>query len=61
MDMRTGALYPDVATAVTAGVPQDQLVEVEPEIVRIVSGPFKGRVYRRTGSGLERLREREES
>jgi hypothetical protein len=47
MDMRNGDIYPDRATALAAGVPDELVVEIEPEIVRVKNGPFKGRVYRR--------------
>lgn len=47
MDMRTGDLYPSIEAALGAGVPREHLVEVEPEIVRVTNGPFKGRVYQR--------------
>lgn len=47
MDMRNGDIYPNRATAIAAGVPDHELAEIEPEIVRITSGPFRGRVYER--------------
>lgn len=47
MDMRTGDLYPSLDAARQAGVPEEHLAEVEAEIVRVVSGPFKGRAYER--------------
>lgn len=47
MDMRNGDIYPNRATALAAGVPDRELVEIEPEIVRVTSGPFRGRVYER--------------
>lgn len=47
MDMRTGDIYPDLQAALDAGVPAEHAAEVEPEIVRVTSGPFKGRVYQR--------------
>lgn len=47
MDMRNGDLYPNRATALAAGVPENEIAEVEPEIVRVTTGPFKGRVYER--------------
>lgn len=37
MDMRTGDVYPTLAAALEAGVPREQLAEVEPVIVRITS------------------------
>jgi len=54
MDMRNGDLHPSLEAALAAGVPREYLAEVEPEIVRVTSGPFKGRVYQRTRTGLER-------
>lgn len=59
MDMRNGDIYDTPEAARAAGVPADQLEEVEvigDEVVRITSGPFKGRLYRRTASGLQRMR-----
>jgi hypothetical protein len=47
MDMRTGDLYPSLEAALDAGVPREHVAEVEAKIVRIVNGPFKGRVYQR--------------
>jgi hypothetical protein len=47
MDMRTGDLYVTKEKARAAGVSEEYLAEVEPEIVRIINGPFKGRVYQR--------------
>ena len=55
--MRTGDLYQSVDAARAAGVPDEHIAEVEAEVVRVTSGPFKGRVYRRTASGLERIDE----
>jgi len=51
MDMRNGDMYPSRAAAEAAGVPSEHIAEVEAEIVRVTSGPFKGRVYRRNGNG----------
>ncbi len=47
MDMRNGDIYQNRDAAIAAGVPDDQIAEVEPEIVRVKSGPFRGRVYER--------------
>ena len=47
MDMRNGDIYPNRATALAAGVPEHEIAEIEPEIVRVTSGPFRGRVYER--------------
>jgi hypothetical protein len=47
MDTRNGDLYPSKELALAAGVPEEHIVEVEPEIVRVTNGPFKGRRYRR--------------
>ena len=47
MDMRNGDIYPNRATALAAGVPEYEIAEIEPEIVRVTSGPFRGRVYER--------------
>ena len=54
MDMRNGDLYPSREAAQAAGVPDEQLAEVDPVLVHVTSGPFKGRVYQRTASGLQR-------
>jgi len=59
MDTRTGDLYPTREAALDAGVPDDQIEHVgsirENVIVRIASGPFRGRVYeRRVGGQLIR-------
>lgn len=72
MDLRTGQTYPTKAAAISAGVPASDIAEViagndsVPE-VRFSSGPFKGRVYKRTSTGqlvrvdnLERRQERRE-
>ena len=61
MDMRTGELYESREAAKAAGVPDEFLAEVEvvPTIVRVTTGPFKGRVYQRTKDGLRRLRSQE--
>lgn len=72
MDMRTGKLYPNEQAALDDGVPADSVAGVEAvnehgigpngedwTIVRIMSGPFKGRIYRRlTGGGLQRIAEK---
>lgn len=57
MDMRNGNIYPSHEAALLAGVPEEHIAEVEPEVVLITFGPFKGRRYRRTATGLERIRE----
>ena len=59
MDDRNGNLYPTIEAARKAGVPRKHIVEVEPEVVCVTSGPFKGRRYRRTKSGLVRLKDAE--
>lgn len=59
MDTRNGDLYDSREAAVLAGVPDEHIAEVEIEIVRVKSGPFKGRVYRRTNKGLIRIRSAE--
>ncbi len=59
MDMRNGDIYPDRATALAAGVPADQIAEVEPEIVRVASGPFRGRVYERNPFTRQLVRRRD--
>lgn len=56
MDTRNGDLYTNREAARLAGVPEDKIEEVTPEVVRITSGPFKGRLYRRTPNGLVRVR-----
>lgn len=58
MDMRTGDVYPTLDAALNAGVPREHLAEVEPVIVRVTSGPFKGRIYERTPTGLRRIKEK---
>ena len=55
MDDRNGNLYRSRELALAAGVPAEHVVEVEPEIVTVTSGPFKGRRYLRTASGIRRL------
>ena len=57
MDMRTGDLYQSREEALAAGVPEQFVVEVDHagEVVTVTAGPFKGRTYRRTSSGLQRL------
>lgn len=47
MDMRNGDLYRSRDEAIASGVPVEHIAEVEPEIVRVKNGPFKGRVYQR--------------
>ena len=59
MDMRTGEVYKTREAAVAAGVPLEALAEVEVaqgEIVHVMTGPFKGRVYERTGPSSTRRR-----
>ena len=56
MDLRTGETYETREDAQKAGVPDSDIAEIVradqsiPE-VRFTSGPFKGRVYKRTSSG----------
>lgn len=56
MDIRTGKTYDTREAAETDGVPASDIAEVirregaTPE-VRFASGPFKGRVYKRTHTG----------
>lgn len=56
MDLRTGETYGTREEALAAGVPSSDIAEVTrhdsavPE-VRFASGPFKGRVYKRTAAG----------
>lgn len=56
MDIRTGQTYETREDARRAGVPDSDIAEIVradkgvPE-VRFSSGPFKGRVYKRTPSG----------
>ena len=58
MDMRNGYLYQTKEAAKAAGVPDEHIAEVE-NVVRVLSGPFKGRVYRKLEHGIERLLELE--
>jgi hypothetical protein len=65
MDMRTGRMYATKEDALAAGVPESDIAEVllsegqssilaklrECPEVRFSSGPFKGRLYKRTESG----------
>lgn len=57
MDDRQGNIYPTLQDALAAGVPPKHIQTVEPEFgyLRVTSGPFKGRLYRRTATGLERV------
>ena len=59
MDMRNGNIYSDLEAALAAGVPPEHAVGVQPEgdLLRITSGPFKGRTYRRTATGIARVDE----
>lgn len=56
MDIRTGQTYETREDAEAAGVPASDIAEIVrgdssiPE-VRFSSGPFKGRVYKRTPAG----------
>lgn len=56
MDLRTGETYETREAARAAGVPDSDIAEITrndssiPE-VRFSSGPFKGRVYKRTSAG----------
>lgn len=59
MDIRTGQTYSTKADALEAGVPESDITEIIndadiPE-VRFSSGPFKGRVYKRSPSNLVRV------
>ena len=55
MDTRNGNMYPSREAAQLAGVPDEHIAEVDAEIVVVISGPFKGRRYRRTATGIVRL------
>ena len=59
MDDRQGNIYESRQAALAAGVPDEHIQEVEPEfgLLRVLSGPFKGRLYRRTATGLVRVTE----
>ena len=59
MDTRNGDIYPSKELALAMGVPDKDLVEVDPEIVVVTSGPFKGRRYERTITGIRRLPDKE--
>jgi len=76
MDLRTGRIYATRAQAIADGVSPDMAVEIEKvrmkqeaadaalgtvaELVRVTSGPFKGRVYERlNGGGCKRRRDLE--
>lgn len=56
MDLRTGETYETREAATAAGVPSADIAEIvrqDPGVpeVRFTSGPFRGRVYKRTPSG----------
>jgi hypothetical protein len=59
MDMRNGDIYPNRAAALAAGVPAHEIAEIEPEIVRVTSGPFRGRVYERNPFTRQLVRRRD--
>ena len=57
MDDRTQQLFSSPTAALRAGVPPQALVRVEEkDLIRVTSGPFKGRVYQRLASGALRRR-----
>ena len=61
MDMRTGRTYETLDEALKAGVPESDIAHVEQHgddepLVTFATGPFKDRVYRRTRTGLVRVR-----
>lgn len=62
MDIRTGRTYDTLADALKDGVPESDIAHVEHRdgedgpIVTFPSGPFKDRVYRRTRTGLVRVK-----
>jgi|WetSurMetagenome_2_1015567.scaffolds.fasta_scaffold1049185_2 hypothetical protein len=61
MDDRQGNIYPSLDAAKAADVPDEHAHEVEAiydELLRVTNGPFKGRVYRRTATGVVRVNER---
>ncbi len=58
MDTRQGNIYETEEDALKAGVPKEFVAKVEAineEILRIVNGPFKGREYKRTSTGIIRV------
>jgi len=58
MDTRQGNIYPTRQGAVDAGVPDFAIASVTPisdDVLRITSGPMKGRYYKRTATGLLRV------
>ena len=63
MDMRDGSLYSDRELAILAGVPKRKIAEVSTDatqrIVKVTTGPFKGRIYERMLPGLKRRRDLE--
>lgn len=68
MDLRNGEMYRSEAVAAAAGVPAHARATVEPvqpelpRFVRVMTGPFRGRVYeRKKAGGLTRRREFETS
>lgn len=58
MDDRNGNIYQSRDAALAAGVPAEHVQEVEyihGELLRVTRGPFAGRVYRRTATGIVRV------
>jgi hypothetical protein len=63
MDTRQGNIYSSEEEAIRAKVAKEFLAEVEPiteELLKITSGPMKGRVYKRTSTGIQRVLEAED-
>lgn len=61
MDDRNGLIYPSELAAIAAGVPEKHRhpVEVTGDIVRVASGPFKGRCYDVLSDGRRGRRRRD--
>ena len=61
MDTRTGLVYASRELALAAGADARNLapVEIEQKTLRVVDGPFKGRVYEITADGRRGRRRRD--
>lgn len=57
--MGTGEIYSSKETALKDGVSSENLRRLkEGEIFTVKSGPFKGRIYKYTAHGIERIKEK---